>query len=347
MPRTKVNHFIGIPNLKEEIPAFLTKMNISTRKVFCDEKGTCSYKIGEKSGLEYGHHYYLAQGILANKSEEPIVVKIRIDKPTSPDDIFYRDKNFDIERKFYRFGQNRTKLVPRLVDYGQTGELKWLIYEFANGLSLGPTFLVSQSTEKEYAKLLANALSRLAKTPLPKRFALTLRDGNSHLERLMAILESNAETIDRYISADNQKKIITLGKRLIPTLDQSATYLCHGDLHPGNIIVHHKKTVFIDWETVHQDNYMFDASLLWLRLWNVPWRDKMMSIFLENFPQKEAEQIFQYMTLRHLIGEIVFWDRVIRENNLSFIEHAQKALQSHQETLKKALAGKPLISWPK
>src|SRR3989344_4434343 len=270
MSSPQVNSFRLIPELRAKIASILIEQNISVIEVLCTEEGTCTFDVEGNRSYEFGHHYYLARGIQRH-IDKPIVIKIRIDNPSDPQDIYYRDKNFDIERKFYLFAKDITNLVPRLVCEGSNNELRWLIYEFVPGTSLGLTFQVS------------------------------------------------------------------------PELDKLAHYLCHGDFHPGNIIIEGSKISIIDWETIHIDNYLFDASLLWLRLWNVPLRDRMLKLFLKNFPETISIPLLRHMILRHLIGEIVFWDRVISENNPNFIDYSQSALMTHLETLRKVLVDEDIL----
>jgi|SRR3989344_1076506 len=342
MSSPQVNSFRLIPELRAKIASILIEQNISVIEVLCTEEGTCTFDVEGNRSYEFGHHYYLARGIQRH-IDKPIVIKIRIDNPSDPQDIYYRDKNFDIERKFYLFAKDITNLVPRLVCEGSNNELRWLIYEFVPGTSLGPTFQVSRSVEADHSVLLANSLIELATTALPIELNLTIRNARSHFERLNKIIDQNAKYIGRYISQDQQRQIGELNLQVSPELDKLAHYLCHGDFHPGNIIIEGSKISIIDWETIHIDNYLFDASLLWLRLWNVPWRDRMLKLFLKNFPETISIPLLRHMILRHLIGEIVFWDRVISENNPNFIDYSQSALMTHLETLRKVLVDEDIL----
>lgn len=71
----------------------------------------------------------------------------------------------------------------------------------------------------------------------------------------------------------SQKKINKLQKDLVKDFKiwgKEIKYFCHGDLHLGNIVYYkNKKTDFkiIDWEVYHVNNFAYDISFFFSRLW--------------------------------------------------------------------------------
>ncbi len=328
--------YLRTKGVEGRLLALLRKLKIQPETIFSTDQGSCLYVVGSKVGREGGHHYYVASAF--TKDQVRVIIKVRIDQPVHPRHIFIRQKSFFTERQFYKQMPGHY-FIPHYVDSGKSNGLEWLMYEFIDGQALGTAFLASDTTTSLYIEPLSEVLSRILALELPKTLKLETRDSGFYKEHLSAVLAANRQALRNYLTEKQKKDLELLAVQVGPLLDASAKYASHGDLHPGNVLLHNGTLSIIDWENIHLDNPLLDLAFLWLRLWNIPWRDRLLKLFFQVHPEKENGLLFRYLVLHRLLGELMFWHgvKVEKDKNSPYFGLADKALAVHQKTLTNAL----------
>lgn len=335
--------YLRTKGVEQRLHQLIRKLKIQPETIYSTDQGNCLYIVGSKVGRESGHHYYVASAF--TKDQVQVIIKVRIDQPKHPNHIFIRQKSFLTEREFYK-QMTGHYFIPHYVGSGKSNGLEWLMYEFIEGQALGAAFLASDTTTGLYIEPLAEVLSRILDLKLPKHLVLEKRDSGFYQEHLAAVFDVNSRVLRRYITNSQKKQLQALAHQAAPILDAWAIFPSHGDLHPGNVLLHHGTLSIIDWENIHLDNPLLDLAFLWLRLWNIPWRNRLLKLFFQVNPEKENAVVFRYLVLHRLLGELIFWHGVKTEKDSSspYLDLSDKALAAHQKTFSDALANPDFLT---
>ncbi len=335
--------YIQFDNLDEKVSKLLSKLGLQPEHIYCDEDGDFKFRFDNKSGVEEGHHYYLAKSPI--EESKKVVIKIQLDYPNQPDHIFISHKSFAKEQEFYRSTSGNLDFIPNYISSGRFEDLNWLTYEFVPGETLGLAHTTSLNISQSQITRLIQVLVELLNTNAPPGMELAVKDGAYFTEHLKKFFDVHAATLNRLVSPEQRQKLFSLNETFATIIDNERRYLVHGDFHPGNIILGADETsvTIIDWEQVHLGTPVLDVAKLWNRAWQSPWRDRLVTSAREHMPVQNFDDQFRYLALHLLLDELVFWSRLAeRKDNNPLEELADQALAIHTKAFEYLIEGLPI-----
>lgn len=96
----------------------------------------------------------------------------------------------------------------------------------------------------------------------------------------------------------NGKKIF---KKFQAVIESNNSYICHGDLHPGNFLIYKDEIVIIDFDKVHIDIPYVDLVFVWFASWNNPkWRNDLLLLLDKNNNSRVANILFNLNFVRFM-----------------------------------------------
>jgi len=119
-------------------------------------------------------------------------------------------------------------------------------------------------------------------------------------------------------------------------LPPSRHFLCHGDFHPGNLIVHRGKMTVIDWEDVRHDFPSKDITRLLFTTMRrqKTWSARAFSVLLRSYlrhnplTSEQLQLLFQDLAFPHIV------ERFIRRQDYEWMTVKQVRQFLHREKLK-------------
>lgn len=185
-------------------------------------------------------------------------------------------------------GRKDLEILPRYFQAGIEKDFEWLTREY---------FFASSLESKKQIEKLVKSVSK------EEIFAITkgiYELNHSFLSKLHFLKKFN---IDKYL---NSKKIVfhLLEERVLSEteadelavftknkgnlLEKENRYFCHGDFQIANILSSQENIKIIDLESAHINNFAFDISFLFCRLWQEGnARKKIIKVYFENLSTKE------------------------------------------------------------
>lgn len=173
---------------------------------------------------------------------------------------------------------------------------------------------------------------------LDKKIYLEKFDLNLAFYKIMKKLKTMADT-----KIIRGKKINKFEKDLIEDFKiwgKEIKYFCHGDLHLGNIVYYEnkktKKTDFkiIDWENYHINNFAYDISFFYSRLWREPKIRKNLLLSYISLLSKNKVNLFKRLFKINLIYFSLTYGL-----NSAPIEFTKKQVEARQLWFKQLIMG--------
>ncbi|MBN2511029.1 MAG: phosphotransferase [Spirochaetales bacterium] len=137
--------------------------------------------------------------------------------------------------------------APQFHGIQKSGGRTGLVYERISGYELMANFKKPFAPLKKFIKNMAREQYRINSIAAPKKLI-------SQRERLGDMIGLSKEQLGGYY-----EKVIAR----LEGLDSQA-FLCHGDYHPGNIMVRGGEYIAIDWMNAYAGNPLSDAARTWL-----------------------------------------------------------------------------------
>jgi uncharacterized protein (TIGR02172 family) len=218
-----------------------------------------------------------------------------------------------------RYIQDAHLPVPKVFEKVRLNNREGVIYERIDGPSLLNQLVVKPWKVAQYARLLANLHAQVHNVLAPT---------NLETQREWAtggIPETNK------LSNDKKDRIL----HLIDSMPEG-NQLCHGDFHPGNIIVTQRGPVIIDWMTVSKGVACGDVARTSIILevakapqgtpfrWLLEWvRKKFLDNYLKTYFQLQSIEKDLFIAWRAIMAANFFVDVSLPEeeaNLLAIIE---------------------------
>lgn len=165
-------------------------------------------------------------------------------------DISDRFKN---EKIIFPILQQYNILTPKLYDYLEIENKQAELMERIKGITFSDYLIKNPFTLKSSISKFAQIHSHILK--------IETKENIPSIKEIMNSLANNPLDVEEYIF-----------NRVMEILDElpDGDNICHGDFHPGNILVQDNKNYIIDWGNVHRGNYLSDIAHTYLLLSYVP-----------------------------------------------------------------------------
>lgn len=194
------------------------------------------------------------------------------------------------------------QLLPHLPNYIktslQTSQPPWILVDWTNN----PVLEDKKNAEVSIHKLNYKETKQLVETIIKINQFLQNTDWQKklkiekfNLKQAWQKIISNLEIL--YHKGFKHDKIKVIKKNLnsdFQLWNKENHYFCHGDLHLGNIIYHKVNSEIsfkiIDWELYHINNFAYDVSFLFSRLWQErKMRNDLIKKYLSFLPKNKIE----------------------------------------------------------
>ena len=228
-----------------------------------------------------------------DKKENFYILKIRREKSKHSKEKFLKEI---FVNQILSKNKNSKIEFPNFINSQFIKKPEWLIYQYVEGYSVGQwNYFYSKDLNKIFDNLQHIILTLLKIKINNKKFKpikyKEIFDSFKKYQKILKFFFTKDEI-------KKGKKIIEENKKL---LNKTKLVLTHGDLHPANIIItNNNKLSLIDWYDVQLNNFAFDTTYLWFKLWNYP---EKQNNFLKNITKniknkKEFEVLFKINQVR-------------------------------------------------
>jgi uncharacterized protein (TIGR02172 family) len=198
------------------------------------------------------------------------------------------EREFEISRAVHAVGVS----VPMAIDVIQVGGRYGIVFERVEGPTL---FRLGQNRPwlmfqfaRQLAELHAQIHTRIAPSSLPSQHA----DIDRRIKQNSMLSESDKQ----------------IAHRILPELPLGEA-LCHGDFHPGNILISHHGPVVIDWETASRGDPFGDVArtLVLLQSAHPPASTPAQIRFLINMTRSPIcnSYLRRYLELRPAVNDVI------------------------------------------
>jgi uncharacterized protein (TIGR02172 family) len=195
----------------------------------------------------------------------------------------------DHELKIARIVEAAGLPVPAVEDKVQVGGRSGIIYERVSGPSMLAALRSQPWKVATYGRLMANLHAAMHQCAVPG-----LPNWREDLEQVIRRTD---------VLSDLTKQAVLRALAQLPDVNA----LCHGDFHPGNIIMSPRGAVVIDWTTAKQGHPLADVarSLLLLRAGDVP--PDTAAVWLINLLRNTFQTTYlrRYMQLQGVTTEAI------------------------------------------
>ncbi len=220
--------------------------------------------------------------------------------------------------------QNANLPVPKVYERVKYNDREGVIYERIEGPSLLNELARKPWKVVQYARLLANLHMQIHEVPAPP---------NLETQREWArggIPETNK------LTKDLQEKVL----RLLDSMP-NGNQLCHGDFHPGNIIITFRGPIIIDWMTASKGEACGDVARTAIILeaaqapegtpfrWLLEWVRKLfLSTYIKTYFQLRPIEMNLYKAWRSIMAANFFVDVSLPEEETNLIEIVKQGIGS-------------------
>ena len=169
---------------------------------------------------------------------------LKLGYPSSPSD--WIEDEFSIGKHVQDMGLP----VPKVYERVRINDREGIIFERIEGASLLAELTHKPWKVNQYAKLLAELHVKIHAIPAPV-----------HLGSQREWVKEEIIDAKEFLTSELQHEILAL----LDSLPDGNT-LCHGDFHPGNIVMTKQGPVIIDWMTVSRGSAVGDVAITSLAL---------------------------------------------------------------------------------
>lgn len=134
--------------------------------------------------------------------------------------------------------------IPKVYERVRINDREGIVFEKIEGLSLEVELCSKPWNVKRYARMFAELHTRVHKVPAPVQ-----------LGSQQDWVKEEVITENRFLTSELRHKVMAL----LDTLPDG-NRLCHGDFHPGNIVMTKRGPVIIDWMTASRGNAVGDVA---------------------------------------------------------------------------------------
>jgi len=240
--------------------------------------------------------------------------------PTVPQSWIDREANVG------RYIQEARLPVPKVFERVKVNGREGVVYERINGPSLLNQLARMPWKAAQYARLLASLHAQIHKISAP-----------SNLETQRKWARGGIPGTDK-LSKEMKESVLNLLETM-----PDGNLLCHGDFHPGNIIVTHRGPVIIDWMTatrgtaggdVGRTSVILEAAqapegtpMRWLLEWV---RKSFLATYLKTYFQLQPLEKSSFIAWRTIMAANFFVDGSLPgegANLLVIIENGVKSIE--------------------
>ena len=230
----------------------------------------------------------------------------------------------DKEVETGHFIQNAKLPVPKVYERVKYNDREGVIYERIEGPSLLNELARKPWKVVRYARLLANLHMQIHEVPAPPNLETQrewARGGIPGTNKLTKDLKENV-------------------LRLVDSMP-SGNRLCHGDFHPGNIIVTLRGPVIIDWMTASKGEACGDVARTSIIVeaaqapegtpfrWLLEWVRKLfLSTYIKTYFQLRPIEMNSYIAWRSIMAANFFVDVSLPEEETHLIEIVKQGIGS-------------------
>lgn len=182
-------------------------------------------------------------------------------------------------------------------------KIDWLIKKFDLGRFLGSRYELDKSlfTKKDLDSVV-KILDLIQHIPpkIKERRIPSLEKWNffKYKKEFFKEIKKYSSWLKKYIKSAKIEKVRELFVNSRNILDKYARVLAHGDFQPANFIKTKQGIKIIDWDLIHINNPLYDASYFWVHMWRRP---KLRRFFIEQYlcksRNKEAYRLFRLDSL--------------------------------------------------
>jgi uncharacterized protein (TIGR02172 family) len=163
---------------------------------------------------------------------------LKLGYPSAPSD--WIEEEFNIGKYIHDVGLP----VPKVYERVRINDREGLVFEKVEGPSLEAELCSKPWNTKRYAQVLAELHVRVHQVPAP-----------AHLGSQRDWVKEEIITENRFLTSELRHKVMALLDAL-----PDGNALCHGDFHPGNIVMTKRGPVIIDWMTATKGSAVGDVA---------------------------------------------------------------------------------------
>lgn len=305
-----VKNYKPLKNIEEKVEHLMNELGVQS-----------VYSVRE--AVARRQNFYITDTVYKDKR---IIFKVRIADHRV---IKQWGKSFQNERRFLRTLQKNdpyNKIIDTMPVYLEShlNGVEWLICDFVDTKPVGATN-ISFDAEPTKASLdkIIKLLLDIQQFPIQgfcdkHRWTtknLRWNDYEKSHDFFKKLLKRCRKPIYSVLTKEMTDQAEEILRDNADLIDGACTLFCHGDFHPGNIIVLDDKAIALDWETLHVDNAAYDIANLWVRMLDHPKeRRYLLTEFAKLTQQKEFFQdLFRLNLLIRLADESTIWVKLYNE----------------------------------
>lgn len=223
-----------------------------------------------------------------------------------------------------RYIQGAQLPVPKVYERTKSDGREGVVYERIDGPSLLNEFATKPWKVAQYARLLAGLHAQVHAVTAP-----------ANLETQREWARGSIPETDK-LPKDVRQKVL----RLLDSMP-AGTRLCHGDFHPGNIIVTRRGPVIIDWMTASQGVACGDVARTAIILeaaqapegtpmrWLLEWFRKLfLATYVRTYFQLQPAEKSSFAAWRTIMAANFFVDVSLPEEGSALMEIVERGIKS-------------------
>ncbi len=298
---------------QELFTQLLRKLDITPKKLIFGDKNN---KFFVQAGLQIHH---------------PVLIKFAVNDERKKVEGFQKEKL--VEDLLCKYPGNNQFNRAKVIGFGQNDEYAWLIREYIDGECLGnyderkdSILFGYDDLNSKFKDKYENVIDQL-KNSLNFLIQIKEKENPRHNFKQRFPLELSPENIEKIekFRGNDLKNVIDFYEK------KKDDYFVHfsavtSDLIPSNLFYNKGRVYFSDFEWFCFDNYLLDATYLWLFLWRYPQWQKAIE---KQFLLTESDKIDFKLNLIRIIINCPWHERIINrfsnEEDFPWYDYLRKA----------------------